>query len=102
MCTRCKKREGSWWDYLCFYCKNAPTPEKDVIEYREVNVSKNAVDNAGWLNSWDNWKIWGSIILFFIVILLPIILILFFPDSIPKCDIYSEDPECINPSRFPY
>ena len=37
ICTRCKKRQGSWWDHLCKYCRNIPISEKESIEYEKAN-----------------------------------------------------------------
>lgn len=43
ICTKCKKREGSWWDHLCKYCRNIPTSEKDALEYDKINDSKDII-----------------------------------------------------------
>ncbi|MCR4306774.1 MAG: DUF4190 domain-containing protein [Candidatus Yonathbacteria bacterium] len=43
ICTKCKKREGSWWDHLCKYCRNIPTSEKEALEYKKVNDFKDVI-----------------------------------------------------------
>ena len=43
ICTRCKKREGAWWDHLCKYCRNIPTSEKEALEYEKANSSKDII-----------------------------------------------------------
>src|SRR3989344_2465539 len=43
ICTRCKKRQGSWWDHLCKYCRNIPISEKESIEYEKANASKDII-----------------------------------------------------------
>jgi len=40
ICIKCKKREGSWWDHLCEYCRKKPTSEKEALEYERKYGTK--------------------------------------------------------------
>jgi uncharacterized membrane protein YhaH (DUF805 family) len=44
ICSRCKKREGRWWDNLCKYCLNMPTSKQEALEYEKLNGSKEIID----------------------------------------------------------
>lgn len=43
ICYKCQKREGSWWDHLCKYCRNRPLSEKEALEYNKTNVLKELI-----------------------------------------------------------
>lgn len=44
ICIKCNKREGSWWDHLCQYCRNMPTDTNKAIEYEKLNSSKGVIN----------------------------------------------------------
>ncbi|MDO8604589.1 MAG: hypothetical protein Q7K40_04335 [bacterium] len=40
ICIKCKKREGSWWDHLCQYCRKIPVSKPEALAYEKLNESK--------------------------------------------------------------
>lgn len=54
LCIKCNKRKGSWWDYLCEYCRKRPISEKEALEYDKINDSKDILAPEQIESSTDN------------------------------------------------